>query len=566
MKKVLPIGVDQFEKLVTRNYYFVDKTWMIKEFLDKKAEVNLFTRPRRFGKTLNLSMLQSFFEDTGEVQKNEERKKLFEGLRIMEAGEQYTGEMGKYPVINLTLKSAKQANFELAYACLVEEITREYKRHDRILKKLESEDEYQRFLDTSMGRAKKNEIYTSLRFLVDCLAKVYGKKVMILIDEYDVPLENAYFNGFYPEMVTLIRSLFESALKTNPSLECAVITGCLRITKESIFTGLNNLNVVSILSNQYDEYFGFTQDEVDALLDYYDQKDARDIVKKWYDGYLFGETNVYNPWSVINYVTEACAGGQSFPKPYWSNTSSNSIVRDLVENATFEVREELEQLIEGGTIEKQVHEEITYDDIYETEDNLWNFLFFTGYLKKVRLRMEEDVQYITLSLPNTEVKGIYRSTILKWFEKSIRQKNLTPLYQALEQGDTDRIEEILTDVLSETISFYDYAESYYHGFVAGLLRGNGKYSVKSNRESGLGRPDLILRTPNIRRGRAFAIEIKVADSLANLEKACEEALNQAETRKYRSELEQEGFQNIMIYGFSFWKKEAAVMADSQNPA
>ena len=378
-----------------------------------------------------------------------------------------------------------------------------------------------------------------------------------MIDEYDVPLENAYFQGFYEEMAGVLRSLFESALKSNPQLQFAVVTGCLRISKESIFTGLNNLSVISILSNQYDEHFGFSQQEVDRLLQFYKLEDRREVVKEWYDGYRFGECQVYNPWSVVNYIAEAIAGKESFPKTYWSNTSSNSIVKDLVEHADLELRTEIENLIAGQSIEKQVHEDITYEDIHESEDNLWNFLLFTGYLKAVGSRMEGTRQYLSLEIPNMEVKYIYENTITAWFDRKIRAADLSQFYSALENGDTERMEQILTEILSESISFYDYAENYYHGFLAGLLRGNGKYIVKSNRESGHGRPDLVLRTPSVR-GKAIILELKTADSLSGMEGRCREALRQIEERGYRRDLEKEGFRQIDAYGICFWKKEAMV--------
>lgn len=554
--KPLPIGIDNFEKMIAGDYYYVDKTWLIKELWDYKGEVNLFTRPRRFGKTLNMSMLQCFFEDTVQEEENHRNQHLFDGLRIMESGERYTQQMGKYPVIRLSLKSGKQSTFSSAYFKLCEELQREYHRHRYVLEKLDGI-KNKRFQEIMDGTASQDVYSGSLKFLSELLYEYHHKAVIILIDEYDVPLENAYFSGFYERMADFVRSLFESALKTNPCLSFAVITGCLRITKESIFTGLNNLNVISILSARYDEHFGFTQAEADEMLRCYGAEVNRETLRRWYDGYLFGAVEVYNPWSVINYIDEVRADKSAFPKPYWSNTSANSIVRNLVEHANLEVRGEIENLIDGGTIEKQVHEEITYADIDLSEDNLWNFLFFTGYLKKVNGRMDGSRQYVTLAIPNAEVKYIYENTVMTWFEDTLRQKDLTPLFQALEQGDTNTLERILTENLMETISFYDYAENYYHGFLTGLLRGSGTYAAKSNREAGLGRPDIILRTPSVR-GRAFVIEIKTADSLREMEGRCLEALRQIKDMKYKEELEQEGFTNIRTYGICFWKKEAMV--------
>jgi len=554
----LPIGVDNFEKMRRGNYYYVDKTWMIKELLDKKGEVSLFTRPRRFGKTLNMSMLQYFFEDTGDEEQNQKNRELFAGLKIMEAGEDVTGQMGRFPVINLTLKSAKQASFHDAYICLKEAVAAEFARHEAIvMANLENQADREKYQAIRDRAAEKSEYLTSLAFLSGCLAKAYEKPVIVLIDEYDVPLENAYYAGFYDEMAGFLRSLFESVLKTNKNLEFAVITGCLRISRESIFTGLNNLKVISVMDGSFGEYFGFLQEEVDHMLCCYDRFSSRDTVKQWYDGYLFGQKEVYNPWSVINHVYALAEDPGAFPKPYWANTSSNSIVREMVQRAGIEQRGELENLIAGLTIEKQIHEEMTYGDVYDSEDNLWNFLFFTGYLTQAGSRMEGNRQYITMKIPNIEVKYIYENTILNWFDESMRSKDLSPLYRAMEQGNTEAMEEILTGILMETISFYDYAENYYHGFVAGLLRGNGTYLVKSNQESGLGRADILLRTPSVR-GRAFVIEIKVAENLQEMENGCVAALNQIEEKQYRKMLENEGFRNIQTYGFCFWKKEAMV--------
>jgi len=553
----LPIGIDNFEKVITGNYYYVDKTQMIKELLDKKSEVTLFTRPRRFGKTLNMHMLQCFFENTGNDEENQKKRSLFSGLGITQQPDEYTRYMTKYPVISLSLKSARQTDFGTALECMKEDIAREYKRHSTILNSLPFEEERHRYCKIMERTGSQAEYATSLRFLSDCLKQAYGEKVIILLDEYDVPLENSYFKGFYGEMLGFIRSLFESALKSNPSLEFAVITGCLRISRESIFTGLNNLNVVSVLSSQYDEYFGFQENEVAKLLSDYGQEQNLQTVRDWYDGYQFGNAHVYNPWSVLNFVMEAMAGGNAFPKPYWSNTSSNSIVKELIAHAGLEIRTEIEALIEGKTIEKQIHEDVTYDSIHESEDNLWNFLFFTGYLKQISSRMMGDAQYIKMAIPNLEVKYIYRNSVTAWFDKIMQEKDMTAFYAALEDGNTDTMEEILTEILVGTISFYDYVESYYHGFLAGLFRGNGKYQVISNRESGLGRPDLVLRTPSVR-GRAFVLEIKVADNLGNMENECQKAVRQIRERKYMDALFREGFKNVWAYGVCFWKKEVMI--------
>lgn len=552
--KPLPIGVDDFRELIVNGYNYIDKTLLIEELYERKGKVTLFTRPRRFGKSLNLSMLQYFYEDTGDKKRNTENKRLFDGLKIMDAGKAIVGRMGKYPVISLSLKSAKQPTLILAMSMLKRQIAQEFARHQEIAAKIGNKRE--RFDRILQEKGADDDYVDALAFLSLLLKECYHQNVIILIDEYDVPLENAYLCGFYEEMMGFIRSLFETALKSNPSLEFAVITGCLRISKESIFTGLNNLNVISIISSQYDEYFGFSQQEVNKLLRDYGCEDDKELVKEWYDGYLFGSSQVYNPWSIINYLAESTAG-RSFPKPYWSNTSSNSIVKELVEHAGMEVRLEIEHLMAGLTIEKQIHEDITYSDVWESEDNLWNFLFFTGYLKMVSSRMEGEVRYMTMAIPNAEVRYIYRNTVLAWFDHKLKTTDLTPLYRAFDEGDTQGMETLLTELLSETISFYDYAENYYHGFVAGILKGNGMYQVKSNRESGTGRADLILRTPSAR-GRAFVIEIKVADSLNAMEKGCDDALRQIEDRGYQRELIESGYKNIWLYGICFYKKDAAI--------
>jgi hypothetical protein len=552
--KPLPIGIDNFEKLITRGYYFVDKTLLIKDLLDNKADVNLFTRPRRFGKTLNMSMLQYFFEKSEKY-----NYYLFEGLNIMKAGERYTAHMGQYPVINLSLKSAKQPNFQMAYECLIDEVIKEYARHIYILdneKLLESEKE--NFLSILNRKAKASDYAKSIQFLSHCLEKYHDKKVIILIDEYDVPLENAFFEGFYDKMIVFIRSLFESALKTNSSLEFSVITGCLRISRESIFTGLNNLNIISILSDRYAEYFGFSDNEVQELSKYYGLEEKYKLIRDWYNGYVFGHTNVYNPWSVIKFIFDLTGNKNTFPSSYWANTSSNSIVKSLIEKADSKTKQEIELLIQGKTIEKLVHEDITYDEIYDSLDNLWNFMFFTGYFKKVSERMdEEDNRYIELSIPNRDVKYIFRTKILKWFEEKVKTKDLNRMYTSIINGDAETFEAELGRLLMETISFNDSYENFYHGFVVGALANMQDYIVKSNREGGRGRSDLFIKSVS-KRGVAIVIEFKIAKSIDDLEKKAEDALNQIKEKGYDMELRSEGYKNIIKYGISFCEKDCYI--------
>ena len=548
----LPVGVENFEEIIDKGYYYVDKTLLIRDLIDLRGKVNLFTRPRRFGKTLNMSMLRYFFEKA-----EEDRRYLFQGTKIMDAGEKYRSEMGEYPVISLSLKSMKQGSYEEAFHCLKEEIADEFKKHLELLGKLETEDDRKKYDQLANRRAPGEEYLNSLQFLSQCLYSCYGSKAVILIDEYDVPLENAYFRGFYDRMVDLIRSLFESALKTNDALEFAVVTGCLRISKESIFTGLNNLNVISITDKTYAEHFGFTQEEVDRMLEHYGLMEKREDVKRWYDGYQFGDTEVYNPWSVINYVNSSYRDKDVLFKPYWSNTSSNSIVRTLVEKADISAKQEIEALIDGRTITKPIHEDITYDEMDSTQENLWNFLFFTGYLKKISEYQNGEDIYVEMAIPNSEVRYIYKNTVRRWFEEKTDKKDLSPLYESILNGDREKMAEILSENLMETISFYDYQESYYHGFLAGMLKNIGNYIVLSNRESGNGRPDLLLKYPSVR-GKAVILEIKVAKTYRELEQKCGEALEQIEVQRYEEPLRQEGYSDILKYGVAFYRKECVV--------
>lgn len=582
--KPLPIGIDNFEKLITRGYYFIDKSLLIKDLLDNKADVNLFTRPRRFGKTLNISMLQYFFEDSRKELDGQKKDNsfLFDGLKIMDSGEEYTLHMGKYPVINLSLKSGKQPNFKMARESLIDEIRDEYIRHSFVLKSEKLiETEKESFLNIMNGKARDIDYAKSLMILSKCLNKYYEKKVIILIDEYDVPLQNAFFEGFYNEMIGFIHSLFESALKTNSYLEFAVITGCLRISKESIFTGLNNLKIISILDDKYDEFFGFTDQEVLKICEDYNMLQKYEILKAWYNGYIFGEANVYNPWSVMQFVDDLCANINRYPSSYWANTSSNSIVKSLIDRADDETKKEIEALIEGKTIEKPVHEDITYDEIYDSMDNLYNFMFFTGYFKSINERVDENtkIKYLTLKIPNEEVKYIFREKILKWFDVTIKTRDFSNIYNAVIGKDAEVFEEELASVLIETIIYgnkeriscrnADYTaklgtrkavyvyENFYHGFVTGILSGMKGYIVKSNRESGNGRGDIFIK-PVTRRKAAIILELKVAKNFNELEEKADEALKQIEKMKYELEMKDDGYNNIIKYGISFFRKDCFI--------
>ena len=558
MKKALPIGVDNFEDILKTGYYYVDKTMLIKELLDLKGKVNLFTRPRRFGKTLNVSMLRYFFEDTGDEERNGQNRALFQGLKIMETGGGYTEQMGRYPVINLTLKSAKQPTFASAHRKLKREISEEFIRHRYVLEsdKLKEADK-RKFREIAEEEAEKDEYSGSLKFLSRCLQQVTGKNTVILIDEYDVPLENAYFRGFYEEMVDFIRSLFESALKTNDYLQFAVITGCLRISKESIFTGLNHLRIISVMDRQYSEHFGFTETEVLRMMAYYEVEKRYPTMREWYDGYTFGDTEVYNPWSVINYMYDLAANSNAFPRPYWINTSSNDIIKDMIAGADRETRGEIERLLSGEALDVQVHEEVTYGDMHDRGENLWNFLYFTGYLTKKGEYFRESSIYVQARIPNTEVKTIYQNTILGWFRRKIEKQDFRDLYRAMEDGNAEKMGEILNSQLFSTISFYDSAENFYHGFLAGILSQSEDYLVTSNRESGRGRSDIMVKSPSLR-GRAFVLELKVSKTIDDLEADADRAVQQIYDKKYMDELRTEGYRKIDCYGISFYRKDCEV--------
>ena len=557
--KKISTGVEDFREIITKNGYFVDKTLIIRDLIESNAKVTLFTRPRRFGKTLNQSMIRRFFEDEiTEYGEKIDNRYLFDDLAVSSCGEDILKHQQQYPVIFISLKAAKQPNFDIAYKCLVDEISKQFITHryvlnDDILMPVEIE-RYEAIMNL---RADAADYARGLAFLSECLAKYHGRNTIILIDEYDVPLENAYVQGFYDEMIRFIRSLFESALKTNPFLEKGIITGCLRISKESIFTGLNNLEVQSILSPHYSDCFGFTEPEVKDILAYYDLSDKYPDMKEWYDGYLFGDAEIYNPWSILCYVKTALGKRDSFARPYWSNTSSNSIVKELIEDADENTRRELEILMDGGTIEKPVHEDITYEDIHKNMDNLWNFLFFTGYLRAESQRFENRKIYLEMSIPNEEIASIYENSIAAWFDKKIKTTDRNPLLKALEEGDCKTAEDFISAQLMDTISYFDYAENYYHGFMAGLLSGVGNYSVFSNRESGTGRPDIVMTEKKFM-GRAIILELKISDTFRGMEAKCSEGLQQIEKQQYAVPLEDDGYQEILEYAVCFFKKGCMV--------
>lgn len=554
----LPIGISDFAEMIEKKFYYVDKTPMIKELLDNQAKVTLFTRPRRFGKTLNMSMLKYYFEDDRDWQGNRrDWSGLFDGLGIMEAGESYLAHRGQYPVIYLTFKDSKRESFVRSYAEMERVIAEEFARHRFILESPEMEEYKEKYLEMMRREGSQNDYETSILFLSKCLEGYYRKKVVVLIDEYDVPLENAFTCGFYNEMVNFIRALFESGLKDNASLGFSAIMGCLRVSKESIFTGLNNLNIVSIRNEKYGEYFGFRVDEVKQMCHYYDMDQEYETVKDWYNGYTFGQTDIYNPWSVIQYLSDARVNHNWLPMSYWANTSSNSIVKTLIDRAEDEEKEKIEALLAGGTIVVQIHEDITYNEIYDEGDNLWNFMFFTGYFRKVREWIEEEIIYAELTIPNKEVRYIFGQKVQKWFREKLKGRDMQPLYNAVLAKDCAVMEEEINDIFEETISYMDQNEYYYHGMVAGLLTGIKGYMIRSNREGGKGRSDLLVKP--VRRSReAFVIEFKVTKDFDELDGKADEALRQIADRKYEMDLRNDGYKRISYYGIAFCGKECVV--------
>ena len=559
MRRKLPIGIDGFEKIRTNDFYYADKTLFIKELLQNWGEVNLFTRPRRFGKTLNMSMLKCFFE----IGSN---PVLFDGLKIAQEKELCEKYMGKFPVISISLKSVDGLSYEAAVTALRRAIGNEACRFGFLT---ESERLGQNDKELYMGlTAVKDGKYLmtdgvltdSLKTLSLLLEKHYGQKAILLIDEYDVPLDKAFQAGYYDEMVSLIRNLLGNALKTNDSLYFAVLTGCLRISKESIFTGLNNPKVHTISDVRYDEYFGFTNADVDELLEFYGLSAYKDTIKDWYDGYRFGDTDVYCPWDVINYCDELLADPSAEPENYWANTSGNDLIRRLLKKANQNTRNDVEQLINGGTIIKPIRQELTYREVEDSIDNIWSVLYSTGYLT---CRRRVPGKKMELVLPNWEVRELFIELVKDWFEETTQADSgrISRFCEAFPSGDTDTIQKMLGDYLWDSISVRDTAvrrnmkENFYHGMLLGLLQNQDSWLVKSNAETGEGYSDISIQTPD-RVG--IVIELKYADD-GNLEKACAEALGQIEEKKYAEGLKRWRTKKILKYGIAFYEKECMVV-------
>ena len=556
--KKLPIGIENFEEMRREDFYYVDKSHVIEQLLTQWGKVNLFTRPRRFGKSLNMSMLQSFFE----IGKD---KTLFDGLRISDNQELCEKYQGKFPVVSVSLKGINGATYEEARRFLIKTINEEARRLSVLSDSTELDETDHELLTQLKKKEMTNDsLVYSIRELTELLEKHYGSKVIVLIDEYDVPLAKANENGYYDEMVLLIRNLFENALKTNNSLKFAVLTGCLRIAKESIFTGLNNFKVYSITDKSFDETFGFTDAEVRELLRYYGQEKYYETVKEWYDGYRFGNVDVYCPWDVINFCSDHLADPGLEPKNYWANTSGNSVISHFIDSVGKPqklTRMELEQLVNGGIVQKEINSELTYKELYSSIDNLWSTLFMTGYLTQ---RGELSGNRYNLVIPNREIRNIITNHILKMFKENVKDdgKTVSDLCDALLNQNPEKVELIFTEYMKKTISIRDTfarkptKENFYHGLLLGILGFKENWSVMSNRESGDGFGDILIRIEDEDVG--IVIEVKYADD-GNLQGECEKALQQIIDIRYTEALEQEGIHTIIKYGIACYRKKCKVL-------
>ena len=554
-KKKLPLGIENFEDLIRNDFYYIDKTGLIRDILKQPAKVTLFTRPRRFGKSLNMSMLEKFFSP-------ESDKHIFDGLVITQEKELCEKHMGRYPVISVSLKGINAPSYDTAFKMLVMMINEaaekvQYLRNSERLSEAEK-GFFEELLSRNMDEATA---FGSLRLLSRLLYKHHGQPVIVLIDEYDVPLAKAFSNGYYEQMVFLIRNLFEQVLKTNDSLHFAILTGCMRISKESIFTGLNNLSVRSVTDLRYDEYFGFTDAEVQELLNYYGFSNCYDAIKEWYDGYQFGNTDVYCPWDVMNYCDTLLDELNAQPENYWVNTSSNDAVRKFIEecdNGT--AKREIERLIAGETIEKEIYQELTYQDMYTSIDHIWSVLFTTGYLTQ---KGKIEGNRYKLAIPNLEIRSIYTSQIMTLFQENVKKDGqlLTQFCDALNQGNTSEVENCLNRYLRKTISIRDtfvkkqLKENFYHGILVGILGLKDYWGITSNRETGDGYSDIVVETENSQKG--IILEVKYAHD-GNLEAASQKAVKQIEKTNYAQELQDEGIDTILKYGIAFYKKRCKV--------
>ena len=551
INKKLPVGIEFFDEMRREDFYYVDKTGFIVDLLANWGEVNLFTRPRRFGKTLNMSMLKCFFEIGGD-------KSIFDGLAVSKEKALCDTYMGKYPVVFVTLKSVDGLTFEDAYKMLCEIIRQEVFRLQFLVDSdALTEDEKQPLRNIMKRSEQPDEVKNSLKTLCTLLEKHYGQKPILLIDEYDVPLDKAYAHGYYDQMIDLIRSMFGVALKTNDSLFFAVLTGCLRVSKESIFTGLNNLKVYSITDLQCDEYFGFTDTEVRKMLADYDLKAHYEDIRAWYDGYRFGTQDVYCPWDVINYCDVLRSDPEAEPKAYWINTSGNELVRRLINKcADTTAQMDVERLIAGETVSRQLYENLTHNEIDQNIDNIWSLLYMTGYLTVTK---RPSGGWYDLRIPNREIRQIYQQQVLSWFKDKTKTETnaLTDLYTAFETGNAQAITEILNDQLLYTISYYDAYESFYHGFLLALLSTCANWQVASNVETGRGRCDILVQRRDRKLG--FVVEVKQVRDPDQLKDACEAAMRQIEEKDYTAILRRYRVKEIWTYGIAFWDKECQVL-------
>lgn len=564
---MLPIGIDDFEKVITQNFYYVDKTRLIADLCRSWGEVNLFTRPRRFGKSLNMSMLRNFFEIGCD-------STLFDGLYISSEHAVCEKYMGRFPVVSITLKGAEGTSFEMAVESIKTIIGREAMRFQFLEKseKLTEKDKraYNQLTmqgDGTQGRFQmsRSDLEDSIRTLTTLLARHYGCKVIILIDEYDVPLNKAFENGYYDEMTLLIRNLFGNALKSNSDLYFAVLTGCLRISKESIFTGLNNMKIMSLTDVRFDEYFGFTDSEVKQILEYYKLTAHYNVMKRWYDGYRFGNIDVYCPWDVINYTDLLCTDSQAAPQDFWSNTSGNAMVRRFIDKALPQTKKEIEELIAGSSIIKELRQELTYNELDSSIDNLWSVLFLTGYLTQ---RGVADGRRYNMAIPNNEIRTLFITQIKEWFSENAYSDSATinSFCEAFAKGDSQTIEHLLGDYLWNTISIRDTAvrrerkENSYRGMLLGLLRYKESWLVMSNAETGEGYSDILIEVPQTRTG--IVIEVKYAED-GEFAKACSEAIEQIEKKRYTARLEDDGMRKILKYGIAFYRKQCKVVRCSE---
>lgn len=548
----IPVGISDFEKIRREGFYYIDKTGLVKELLNPKpAEVTLITRPRRFGKTLAMSMLENFFD----IKKNS--RDLFAGLEISASEELCSQWMNQCPTVSLSFRQVDGLDFSSAYDMLTMVISNLFNRHRYLLESQEiSEFQKTAFVQIASQKATAGEIKNSLILLTDMMQTYYGKKVLLLVDEYDVPVAKANNNGYYEEMLDVMKGLMQ-ALKDNRALGFAVVTGCMKIAKESIFTGTNNFVSDTIADSRLNEYFGFVQSEVDQILADGEITDKRELIKQWYDGYHFGDWDVYCPWDVMNYVLELQHNPQAKPAGYWKNTSDNAIIRSFIDYAGGSITRKLEILMEGGYIIQQIDKNLTYDYLHSSEDNLWSVLYLTGYLTQVRpetLNRELPAGSAALQIPNAEIREIFETTVIRWFDDSAKTWNRNHLFAAVWKGDSEAVTKEMTALLRRTISYHDYREDFYHAFLAGIFTGAG-YMVDSNKEHGEGRSDIVVYDPV--NSRVAVFEAKYAKTMEKMEAECERALSQINDRMYTKEYE-EDYDHILCYGISFFRKRCMV--------